>query len=339
MNAAPEVEPGLSVLIVTWNVRELTLACITSVVRETAGTPTEIIVVDNASTDGTPDAVSAQFPQVVVRRNMDNPGFPAACNQALALARGEYVLFLNPDTEVGPGAIAACMEELQHDVAAAMCGCKLVLEDGSVQLECARTPYLLRHLLMETFYLHVLLPRSRMFGDHRMSYWDHDDTRDVEAISGAFMLVRSTAARAVGGLPEDVFMYHEDLAFCLRLRRAGWRIRYRSDVTTLHRWRASSAQAGELPALLEGVSKLALIREAQGPAAAMAGRVLFGVRSVLRLAAAGVSLPLPLGAARRRYPRAFDIRAHALQLAWATMPSLVEHRLPPLARSRHTQSA
>jgi GT2 family glycosyltransferase len=322
--------PKLSVIIVTWNVRDLTLACLAALARETSGIVTEVILVDNASTDGTVQAVRAAHPEVRVLANTDNVGFPVANNQALAIARGEYVLYLNPDTEVGTGAVRTCLAELERDASVGMTGCRLVLEDGTTQLECARRRYLLRHLAMEVLYLHMFFPRSRIFGDHLMGWWDHRGSRDVEAICGAFMLVRTDAARRVGGLPDEIFMYHEDIAFCSRIRAAGWRIRYLGDVTTLHRWRGSSRKSTAELALLEGVYKLQLIREEQGTLAAATGRVLFGVRSALRLAIATVGVVLP-ASLRGRYPRAFDARMHALQLAWTVAPALVRHRIPEYA--------
>jgi N-acetylglucosaminyl-diphospho-decaprenol L-rhamnosyltransferase len=321
--------PKLSVLVVTWNVRDLTLACLDALFRHAADVPLEVILVDNASADGTVEAVRTAHPHVTVIANAGNVGFPAANNQALRRARGEYVLFLNPDTEVGPGAVSACVAALDADPSIGMAGCRLVLEDGSTQYECARRPYLLRHLAGELLYLHMLLPHSRTFGDHRLSHWDHLGERDVEAISGAFMLARRDVALGVGGLPDDVFMYHEDLAFCLRVQRAGWRIRYLGDVTTLHRWRASSRRSTAPLGLLEGEVKLRLIREAQGSAAAFAGRGLFTVRSALRLVAAGAANLLPWRhALARRYPRAMDWRMHALQLTWSVAPGRVAHLMP-----------
>jgi GT2 family glycosyltransferase len=331
----------LSVIIVTWNVRELAIACIESVHRAACDIPLEIIVVDNASDDGTVAGLRARFPDVIVIANEENVGFPIANNQGLRHARGEYLLYLNPDTEVGPGSIQACMRALDADPAIGVAGCRLVLEDGSVQLECARRPYLLRHLAMELLYLHMLFPRSRIFGDHLMGYWDHFGERDVEAICGAFMLARREAVEQVGGLPDEVFMYHEDLAFCLRVRRAGWRIRYLGDHATLHRWRASSSRSDAKLALLEGQYKLQLIRDAQGAAFAAAGRVLFGVRCAVRAVTGLVGSAL-FGRTRagRRYARALDWRTHALQLAWTVAPGAVAHLVPaPPARPRSEASA
>lgn len=329
MSAAPK----LSVIVVSWNVRDLVLACLESLHKEIAGISAEVIVVDNASSDETVAAVAGAYPDTEIIANRENVGFPRANNQALARATGEYVLFLNPDTVVGAGSVRACLDELEADPAIGMAGCRLELEDGTVQLECARRPYLLRHLVIETFYLHMLRPQSRIFGDHLLSYWDHRGVRDVEAICGAFMLARTSAARDIGGLPDEVFMYHEDLAFCLRMQRAGWRIRYRGDVMTLHRWRGSSSRSTARLALLEGVYKLALIREAQGPVAAAAGRVVFAVRCALRASVAALTAPFPLHRLRRRHPRVFDLRTHLMQLVWAVAPFAVARHVPGADRS------
>jgi GT2 family glycosyltransferase len=331
--------PRLSVIIVTWNVREMTMACLAALTRETAEIPTEIIMVDNASADDTVATVRSAYPDIRVIANSTNVGFPAANNQALEIAQGEYILYLNPDTEVGAGAVRACIDELDSDDRIAMAGCRLVLEDGSTQLECARRPYLLRHMVMETLYLHMLFPRSRVFGDHLMSYWDHSDSRDVDAICGAFMLVRADVAVSVGGLPEDVFMYHEDVAFCLRIRKAGWRIRYRGDVSTLHRWRGSSRKSSDALALLEGVYKVQLIRESQGAIAAGVARVVFAVRCITRVAIAGTGAILPVRRLRARYPRVFDLRSNSLQLAWAVAPFTVAHRVPVARRDAALENA
>jgi GT2 family glycosyltransferase len=321
-------QPKLTVIIVTWNVRDLTLQCLRALHAHAADVPFEVIIVDNASSDGTPDAVRLGYPDTTVIANTTNVGFPKANNQALQVATGEYVLFLNPDTQVGAGALGACVEALDADASVGMVGCRLLYEDGAVQRECARRPYLLRHLMMETLYLHMLFPTHPVFGHHLMGDWDHTGTRDVEAISGAFMMVRRALALELGGLPEDLFMYHEDLSFCLRLRRTGAKIRYLGDYTTTHYWGRSTRHSTVPLDLLEGEHKLLLIREGQGASAARIGRGVFALRSVIRLGIAGIGSFLPDGAAvRQRHPRVFDGRRHLLQLAWAVAPDTVNRLL------------
>lgn len=317
----PDPAPTLSIILVTWNVRDLVLRCLESIHQRSGAVSFEVLIVDNVSSDGTIQAIRRQFPDVRVVENRENIGFPKANNKAFQVARGRYILFLNPDTEVGAGTLEACVAELERDAGIGMVSSRLEFPDGEIQYDCARNPYLLRHLLSEMLYLQMFFPRSRVFAHHLIGDWNHRATRDVEAICGAFMMVRRSVAEALGGLPDDVFMYHEDSAFCLRVRRAGWRIRYLADVVTIHYANQSSRQSSARLYLLEGEAKLRLIREAQGPAVAALGRLLFGVRSLLRIGVAGVGAVLPgLGAAKARYPRVFDLERHVLQLLWTVAP-------------------
>lgn len=331
-------DPILSVVVVTWNVRELTLACLESVEREStalggAGAGVEVVLVDNASRDGTVEAVREAFPWVRVMANSENVGFPRANNQALEVARGRYILFLNPDTVVGPGTLEGCVAALEGDTGVGMVGCRLVYPDGQVQYEGGRRAYRLRHLLGEVFYLHMFFPRHRIFADHLMGDWDHLGRREVEAISGAFMMVRRDLAVELGGLPEDLFMYHEDLSFCLRVRGAGHRIVYLGDLETTHFSNQSGRQSRSRLELLEGACKVQLIRESEGEVAAAVARVVFGIRSVVRLGVAGVGAVAGLVVPgfrrwKERYPRVFDGGLHLLHLLWSISPRLVRGSIP-----------
>jgi hypothetical protein len=319
--------PVLSILIVTWNVRDLALACIASIHADRDAPPLEIIVADNASSDGTVAAVVRHFPDVHVLANTQNVGFPRANNQALHVARGRYVLYLNPDTEVRPGTLGTCIRELEANPDVGLTGCRLEYADGSIQYEGARNAYRFRHLVYELLYLHMLFPGSRVFGHHRMGDWDHRGTRDVEALNGAFMMAPRELALRVGGLPEDLFMYHEDLSFCLRIRRAGYRIRYLGNVRTIHHCGQSSQRSAARLGLLEVECKQRFIQESDGPAWAGAARVLLGVRALLRLGicAAGALLPTSWKA---RYPRVFDAQLYWLQLRWCIRPQSVSIHMP-----------
>ena len=321
--------PDLSVIIVTWNVRELTLQCLRSLEEQSNGIALEVFVVDNASSDGTVAAIRQEFPEVRIIENQGNVGFPRANNQALQHARGRYVLFLNPDTEVGEGTLQRCVRELDQDETLGMVGCRLVYPDGSIQYEGARRDYRLRHLACELFYLHKLFPRHPVFAHQLMGDWDHKGTREVEAICGAFMMVRRPLAYELGGLPEEVHMYHEDLAFCLRVRRAGKKIRYLGDVVTVHHHGKSSGQRDSRIWLLDGEYRIRLIREGEGPVHAAIGRVLFAIRSLLRLPVAVAASLIPgTRAVRHRYPRLFDPRLHVLSFLWSVSPRLVRRHMP-----------
>jgi GT2 family glycosyltransferase len=332
-------ESDLSVLIVTWNTRELTLECVRRV-RETRGSlDVQVVVVDNASADGTVAALRARYPDVVVMENETNEGFPRANNQALALARGRHVLFLNSDAFVEPGTLQRCVRALDEDPALGVVGCRLEYQDGRIQYECARRDYRLGHMAAEFFYLHQLFPRHPVFAAHLMGDWDHRDSRDVESVSGAFMMVRREVAEDVAGLPEEVFMYHEDASFCLRVRRAGWRIRYLAEVSAVH---LSNQSAGRSPArlfLLEPEALTRLIREKQGPVAAAAARALFGLRALLRLALAAPVSVLPLRRLKARHPRLFHPERHALHFLWSLSPRLVRRLMPDAGGGRGRQGA
>jgi GT2 family glycosyltransferase len=324
----PGAGPDLTVLIVTWNTRELTLECIRHVLDGRGSLDVEVVVVDNASDDGTSGAIRERYPDVVVVENDVNQGFPRANNQALAHARGRHVLYLNSDAFVDPGTLERCVGVLDADPTLGMVGCRLEYGDGRIQFEGGRRDYRLAHVVYEVFYLHQLFPRHPVFASHLMGDWDHADTRDVEAICGAFMMVRREAALALGGLPEEVFMYHEDLSFCLRLRQAGWRIRYLADVRTVHLSNQSSKRSRSRLFLLEPAAFTLLIREKQGSVAAAAARALIGVRALLRLAIATPAGLLPLRALKERHPRLFHPERHALIFVWSVSPSLVRRLMP-----------
>jgi hypothetical protein len=319
--------PDLSVLIVTWNVRDLVLACLESVHADPAAPRLEVILVDNASDDGTVGAVVERFPTVRVLANRQNVGFPRANNQALALARGRHVLYLNPDTELYAGTLSACVKELDAHPDVGVVSCRLESPDGRIQYDCARNMYRFRHLLFELLYLHMLFPRSRIFGHYLIGDWDHRGRRDVEAVTGAFMMVRRDVAREVGGLPDEVFMYHEDLAFCLRIQRTGRRVRYLGDVGAVHHAGRSSRQSSARLGLLEVECKQRFIREADGPLWGAAARVMLGLRAVLRIGVGLVGLLLP-SRWKHRYPRVFDTGLYWLQLRWCVSPASVAMHLP-----------
>ncbi len=317
--------PRVSIIVVSWNVRDLLLKCLQSVFSDSSAPSLEVIVVDNDSSDDTVDTVVRRFPQVTLIRNHLNVGFPIANNEALSFTSGEYVLYLNPDTEVRPGTLDACVAELDRDPSVGAVGSRLEFPDGTIQFDGARRTYRLRHLMFEVLYLHTLFPHSRTFGDHLMGDWDHRGTRDVEALCGAFIMVRRGLAVELGGLPTEVFMYHEDLSFCLRILKRGYGIRYLGNVTTVHHTKQSSSRSSAPLGLLEAECKYRFVKESGG--SATLARVALAVRAVTRL---GIALPGALAprGLKKRYPRVFDYRMHFMQLAWSVRPASVRHLMP-----------
>jgi Predicted glycosyltransferases len=219
--------PDLSIIIVSYRVREVLRGCLRSLYQEgglRGLTTPEVIVVDNASGDGTPEMVRADFPQVRLLALPENRGFSAGNNAGLDLATGRNVLLLNPDTLVPDGALAACVAFLDaqpEDVGAMTC--RVESTDGSLQWECSRrliTPWseCCRALLLDRVF-----KRSDLFNREPVVGWDRADTRKVECLLGAFMLIRRRALEAVGGLDEQFFLMYEDVDWCKRLRDAGFR--------------------------------------------------------------------------------------------------------------------
>lgn len=226
--------PRIAVVIVSWNVRDLLAACLTSLYADLgrAGLEAQVWVVDNASVDGSPEMVRSQFPQVHLIANRYNLGFAAGNNQALreilalspSLEIGEdAVLLLNPDTEVQPGALAALVDWLETAPRAAVIGARLFYGDGSFQHSAFRFPRLMQ-IAFDLFPLPPRLYESRLNGRYPRAWYDRGVPFEIDHPLGAAMLVRSAAIRQVGLLDEGFHMYCEEIDWCMRMRAAGWRI-------------------------------------------------------------------------------------------------------------------
>jgi GT2 family glycosyltransferase/glycosyltransferase involved in cell wall biosynthesis len=216
----------VSILIVTYECREATLACLASIEGDRATLPLEVILVDNTSRDGTVAAVEERFPWVRVIANESNVGFAAAVNEALSLARGEYLLVLNPDTVVPPGAIEGAIAELERNPSIGMLGCKLRRTDGTFDHACKRGFPTVSSALYFFFGLHRLWPSSPRFAHYTAGALDSDEPGFVDAVNGAFMLVRRAAVEDVGPMDERYWLYAEDLDWCRRFWENGWKILY-----------------------------------------------------------------------------------------------------------------
>ncbi len=227
----------LSVIIVSYRVRDVLRDCLNSLYAGGGleGLASEVTVVDNASGDGTPAMVAAEFPQVTLLPLDTNRGFSGANNAGLERATGRGLLLLNPDTLVPQGALSACVRYLdtQPETVGAM-GCRVAGVDGQTQWECARRAVTPGDEIARAFLLDRAFPRSDRFNRERMPGWDRADERDVESLLGAFMLIRREAFAKVGGLDERFFLMYEDTDYCARLRQAGYRIRYYPGVSITH---------------------------------------------------------------------------------------------------------
>ena len=223
----------VSIIIVNWNTQDILKKCLNSIYTQTQHINFELILIDNGSTDGSAAMVKNQFPQVVLLENSDNRGFAAANNQGMAIAKGRYVLLLNSDTIILDNAIAKTLEFAKNRPDAAVVGCKVLNPDRTLQPTCFMFPSLL-NMLLSTTYLYKMFPRSRFLGRERMTWWDRNDIREVDVVTGCFMLIRREVVKQVGLMDERFFMYGEETDWCWRFKQAGWKAIFTPDAEIIH---------------------------------------------------------------------------------------------------------
>jgi GT2 family glycosyltransferase len=232
-----ELEPALAIVIVSWNTRELLRACVQSVLDTTRAAPLQIIVVDNASSDGSPEMIRQRFPHAQLRANATNVGFARANNQAFALCRAKYVLLLNSDAQLLPGAADGLMQELEEYSNAAAVGPMLLNRDGSYQAGGADFPNLWNETLLA-------FGAARFFRrGYYPNYPPDKQGGNVDWVGGACLMARRRALEQIGGLDEQYFMYTEETDWCFRARQAQWQIRYNPALRVMHWGGASAAHA------------------------------------------------------------------------------------------------
>jgi N-acetylglucosaminyl-diphospho-decaprenol L-rhamnosyltransferase len=229
----------LSVVVLSWNTKPLTLACLGALFAETPRHAREVIVVDNGSADGSADAIAVAFPQVRLVRNAENRLYAAGNNQGVALARGEYVCTLNSDTEVRAGALDLVVDWLLAHPGYGAAAPRLADPDGSVQRACQRFPTLATALCHDSWW-GTWWPGSRVVARYLMRDFDHVHDRDVEQPPGACFVMRTAEWRALGGFDETLSLFYNDVDLCKRLWRAGRRIRYVAGAEVMHHRGAST---------------------------------------------------------------------------------------------------
>jgi GT2 family glycosyltransferase len=223
----------VSIIVVAWNVRQLLYNCLKSVYDQTEGIDFEVIYVDNASEDGSVEMVTKEFPKTHIITNEENRGFIKANNQGLEIAKGRYLLLLNSDTVVLDNAIAKTIRFAGVHPEAAVVGCKVLNPDGALQRHCFMFPSVLNMFLSVT-YLYKIFPESKFFGRERMTWWNFNDVREVETVSGCFSLVRREAIKQVGLMDDAYFVYGDDIDWCFRFKKNGWKIMFTPDAEVIH---------------------------------------------------------------------------------------------------------
>jgi len=223
----------LTVSIVVNDNRELIGPCVESVLAAKAGLEVEVFVIDNASTDGSAEAVSERFPGVTLIRNTEKEGFSANHNKAIRRASGRYVLILNDDTVVRPDALKVMVSFMDAHPEAGACGAYLMNPDGTPQYTGKTRPTVLAALLV-SIGVHKLFPDNRITSEYYGRRADYTDIEEVESVNGAAMMVRREAIDRAGPLDEGFFLFCEDVDWSIRIREAGYKLFFLPDAKVTH---------------------------------------------------------------------------------------------------------
>ncbi|HEY0275766.1 MAG TPA: glycosyltransferase family 2 protein [Paenirhodobacter sp.] len=234
--------PDLTVIVISYNTRDLTLAALRSLCATTKATRFHTVVLDNASADGSADAVAEAFPQVELIRSGENLGFARANNVVAAQARTEWLLLLNPDTEVHPGAVDNLLAFGRAHPEAQIYGGRTVFPDGSLNAGSCYDRITPWSVFCSATGLTAAFSQSAFFAPETLGGWKRDSEREVDIVSGCFFLIRRDLWNRLGGFDLRYFMYGEEADLCLRARRDfGARPRITPDAEIMHLAGASSA--------------------------------------------------------------------------------------------------
>ena len=224
----------LSVVVVTWNAKKFVDENFGSILADLRGISAEVIAVDNASTDGTADMIAERFPEVNLTRSPKNLGFSNANIVAIRKSTGKYVCLVNPDVRVLPGCFSKLMAYLEKNPKVGVAGPKTFNADGTLQRSCMRAPSVWISFCRAFALDKTPLGRMPLFGGISMADFDHDKTREVDVLNGAFLMIRRTAMDQVGLIDERFFMYGDDLDWCVRFGKAGWPVMFYPEAEIVH---------------------------------------------------------------------------------------------------------
>lgn len=280
---APTTEQRLllSIIIVNWNTCALLAACLASVATEISRFPVgevEVVVVDNASQDESVTMVQTRFPWVSLLQNSTNVGFAGANNQAMAQARGRYLLLLNSDTAVLPAAFTTLVDFMEAHPQVGAAGSRYLNPDGSLQPSCYPEPTLGREL-WRLFHLDRVYP----VGVYPIAVWSLTTPRAVDVVQGAALLLRRTVLKQVGLFDTDYFMYTEEVDLCRRIRQAGWPIFFVPTSAIIHYGGQSTRQAAQSMFLELYRSKILYFRKHHGQCATALYKVILFCATLMRL--------------------------------------------------------
>lgn len=225
---------NLSIIIVSYNTKELLADCLQSIESAQKPKETEVFVVDNNSQDKTAEFIKQNFPNVKLITNKKNLGFSKANNQALKIAKGKFILILNPDTKIARDTLDKMIKFMDKNPQAAVATCRVLLSSSTLDRDCRRhfpSPW---RAFTHFVGLSKLFPHSKIFDQYYMGYQKDDEQHEIDSCVGAFMFVRKAAIDKVGYFDEDFFFYGEDLDWCWRFKKAGFKIYYTPITQIVH---------------------------------------------------------------------------------------------------------
>ena len=304
----------LSIIIVNWRSKDHLRACLRTVRATAADLSPQVIVVDGASFDGCGEMLAAEFPEVTFIQSQENLGFGRCNNLGFERSASDLVLFLNPDTELKVNCLQTMLAELERRPDAGILCPRILNPDGSLQTTCVRAlPTPLNRAIDSTFFRR-LLPNSRLWGIGQA--FRAAEPIEVEAVSGAFMLMRAEVFRRVGGFTPAYFMYGEDMDLCAKIGRSGLKIVFVPRAEIIHHGGISSSQQdSEFPTENMRVGWDLYMRRNHGPATAVWYRFLQVVSALVRMA-----LLLPacaIGGRSSRTDARASLQKWAYVLRWA----------------------
>jgi N-acetylglucosaminyl-diphospho-decaprenol L-rhamnosyltransferase len=293
--------PTVSVVIVSWNTCILLESCLRSLynsLQKLRPEDLEVWVVDNASTDGSLEMIAEKFSQVRPVSNPENVGFAAGNNQAIRSSQGDYILLLNPDTEVLPGAIDTLLDFMEVKPIAGAAGALLLNPDHSLQTSCYPFPTLGGELWR---LLH--LDRVYTYGVYDMQAWPQNTFRAVDDIQGACLMLRRQTLDRTGLMDESYFMYTEEVDLCYRIKQQGWENYWVPQAKVVHFGGQSTSQVAQKMFLCLYQSKLQFFRKHYGRRAALGYKMILLLVSLLRL----LAVPFALIESREKRQQHFDL--------------------------------
>jgi GT2 family glycosyltransferase len=236
-----EIQKDISIIIVNWNTKALLLGCLHSLMLSVGNVSNEIIVVDNASSDGSVETVRQQYPYVTIIQNNQNLGFAKANNIGIRQSKGRYICLINSDVIVKSHSLEQMHSYMDQNPTVGILGPKLLWPDLTLQLSCRSFPSLWNNLTSATG-LTKLFPKSKLFCAEHMAFFEHDSIRKVDALTGAFLMVRAEAISRVGLLDEDFFMYGEETDWCKRFWKADYEVAFFPEAEVIHYGAGSSSK-------------------------------------------------------------------------------------------------